>query len=537
MKIQLAQNWGVSTNGLRGLIIVLLVIGIFFRFFNLDYKVCWHDEVYTSMRAAGFTRAEIDRELFQNQIFPAQELQKFQQLKPGSTLVDTIKSLALEDPQHPPFYFLIARFWMQVFGSSLTASRLLPALFSLLSLPLMYGLGLQLFGSRQVALLATALLAVSPFDVLFAQTARQYSLLTVIVIGSSFFLLSAVRSQTWRSWGLYTLSATLGLYIHPFFGLTLIAQGVYVLLLTSFTLKSSANNQFLLRNNSLRTFYLTVGGALVLYSPWLLVLITNYERLSVTTDWTKVSPGLDYLLKLWILSLTCPFLDLDFGFNTIWTYLGRLLVILIIGVALYTLCRQTQRPIWLFILTSIFVPFLLLVLPDLILGGKRSATTRYLISCFPGLQLAVAYLLTTKLQEGKRVWRGIVALLLTGSVVSCTVSALSESWWNKDLSYANAAIAQRINASSLSLLLTDMGDDYTNTGDLISLSYRLHDNVPLLLLSQPPQFKQIRSNVELFVFRPSVKLRQALEKKLHRKLEPIEPTDEYSGQLWQLVKR
>ncbi|HEY9671601.1 MAG TPA: glycosyltransferase family 39 protein [Waterburya sp.] len=537
MKSQLTLNWGVSTNGLKVLIVVLLVIGIFFRFFNLDYKVYWHDEVYTSMRAAGFTRAEIDQELFQNQIVPAQELQKFQHLKPGSTLVDTIKSLALEDPQHPPFYFLIARFWMQVFGSSLTTSRLLPALFSLLSLPLMYGLGLQLFGSRQVASLATALLAVSPFDVLFAQTARQYSLLTVMVLGSSFFLLLAVRSQTWRSWGLYTFSATLGLYIHPFFGLTLMAQGVYVLLLTDFTLKFPEENQVLLLNNSLSKFCLTVGGALVLYSPWLFVLITNYQRLSITTDWTKVSPGLDYLLKLWILSFTCPFLDLDFGFNTIWTYLLRLLVIFLIGVALYTLCRQTQRSSWLFILTSIFVPFLLLVLPDLVLGGKRSATTRYLISCFPGLQLAVAYLLTTKLQQEKRFWRGIVAMLLTGSIVSCTVSALSESWWNKDLSYANAAIAQRINVASLSLVVTDMGDDYTNTGDLISLSYRLHDNVQLLLLSQPPQFEQLRSNVELFVFRPSVKLRQALEQKFHRKLKPIEPTDEYSGQLWQPIKR
>lgn len=211
-------------------IIVLLVLGVFFRFFNLEGKLYWHDEVYTTMRAAGFTRQEIDAELFQNRIFAAPELQKYQRLKPGSTPADTIRSLALEDPQHPPLFFLMARFWMQAFGSSLTASRTLPAILSLLALPLMYGLALELFASRMVAVLATALLALSPFDILFAQTARQYGLLTVMVIGSSFLLLRALRLKTWQNWGLYALATLIGLYTHPFFGLTLIAQAVYVLL-------------------------------------------------------------------------------------------------------------------------------------------------------------------------------------------------------------------------------------------------------------------------------------------------------------------
>ena len=66
---------------------------------------------------------------------------------------------------------------------------MLPVLISLISLPLMYGLGMELFGQRSVAWLATALLALSPVDILFAQTARQYSLLTLSVIGSSWLLL------------------------------------------------------------------------------------------------------------------------------------------------------------------------------------------------------------------------------------------------------------------------------------------------------------------------------------------------------------
>jgi uncharacterized membrane protein len=557
-----------QTNWFQILIVVLLVVGVFFRFANLDYKVYWHDEVYTSIRAAGYTRQEIDRELFQNRIIPAKELHKFQRLKPGSTTTDTISSLASEDPQHPPLYFLMARFWMQLFGSSLTASRSLPALLSLLALPLMYWLGLELFGSRLVAILATTLLALSPFDILFAQTARQYSLLTVTVIGSNFLLLRALRLQTGQNWVLYSLSSTVGLYTHPIFGLTLIAQGVYVLVLSlPFSFLSSRSKSLLSHPNPLLTkapvakgrelvptlvsgvrgvlqalsfpksetlklnnwwrlsdqfwyYLLATTGTLFLYSPWLIVITSNYQRLSATTNWIKVSAGRLHLVKLWILNFTSLFLDLDFGLESICSYLLRLPVFILIVVAIYTVCRQTTRTIWLFILTAIFVPFLILALPDVLFGGKRSTISRYLLPCYPGVQLAVAYLLANKLLLEQWLWRGVAVVLITGSIASCTVSSLSDIWWSKGVSYFNAELARIINRDEMNasqanppLVLSDIGDDFTNTGDLIALSYLLHDNVQLLLLSNPPNLEVLPSYSKSFVFRPSKQLCQALEDK------------------------
>ncbi|WP_017319167.1 glycosyltransferase family 39 protein [Mastigocladopsis repens] len=507
------------------------MVGVFFHFFNLNKKVYWHDEVYTSMRAAGFTRDEIDQEIFQNRIIPAPQLQKYQHLKPGSTAADTIKSLAVEDPQHPPLYFLIARFWMQGFGSSLTASRILPVLFSLLALPFIYALGIELFASQTVAILATALIAISPFDILFAQTARQYSLLTATVIGSNFLLLRALRLSTWRNWGLYTLANTVGWYTHPFFGLTIIAQGAYILLFLIIGKKQKAPKAL----QALLKFFLAIACSLFLYTPWLIVLVTNHQRASATTDWTKVNVEFIYLVKLWILSFSSLFLDLDLGFDSVWTYLLRLLIILIIGIAIYTVCRCTSQTTWLFILTSIFVPFLMLVLPDLLLGGKRSAVSRYLISCYPGIQLAVAYLLATKILHRRQIWRGVMLLLMTGAIASSTVSAFSESWWNTDLSYFNAEVVRRINDTSSPVVISEIGDDYTNTGDLISMSYLLHDNVSLLLLSQPPQLENVKSllpnSVEPFVFRPSKKFIESLKPE-QGKIVQVFP----EGRLWQIKK-
>ncbi|MEG4070272.1 glycosyltransferase family 39 protein [Microcoleus sp. Pol11C2] len=519
------QDTSVNTKNSRWLMNLLaigILLGIGFRFFEIDRKLYWHDEAYTSIRAAGFTRQEIDDELFQNRIVPAPELQKYQRIKPGSTEADTIRSLALEDPQHPPLYFLMARWWMQQFGSSLTASRSLPALLSLLSLPLMYALAQELFASNLAALLATALLALSPFDILFAQTARQYSLLTATVIGSSWLLLRAVRLRGWQDWVFYSLAIAFGFYTHPFFSLTLIGHGVFIISYWLFVKKTKLPGHV---TNS--QFFLAVTAALILYIPWIYVLATNLERASATTDWTRVSPGWLYLVKLWTLSFTALFFDFDFGFDNIWTYLLRLPFLLLIVAALYTICRRVSTSTWLFIVTSIFVPFLILALPDIILGGKRSAVSRYLISCFPGVQLAVAYLLASNVKTQQRFWQVILALVFTASVASCTVSAFSDTWWSKDLSYFNAEVAKIINKEAIgnrsikdTIVISDRGNDFTNMGDLLSLSYLLDKDVRLMLLSQSPDMEMLNKYSAPLVFRPSEKLRSAL-KQNQRRLEPI----------------
>ena len=501
---------------LVSLLVIAIIIGVGFRFFQLERKLYWHDEVYTSIRAAGFTRQEIDQELFQNRIIPALELQKYQRLKPGSTATETIQSLAQEDPQHPPFYFLMARFWLQHFGSSRTASRSLAALLSLLSLPLMYGLAWEIFASQWVALFATVFIALSPFDILFAQTARQYSLLAVIVIGSSWLLLRAMRLQSGKNWGFYAVAIALGLYTHPFFFLTLIGQGVFIVI----------HKIFISNTPTTSKFSISVIAALLLYSPWIFVIITNIKQASDTTNWTQISLGFIYLVKLWLLSFTALFIDLDFGIDNIWNYLLRLSFFLLIIASIYQIYRHTSPTTCLFILTSICVPFLILALPDIILGGKRSAVSRYLVSCFPGIQLAVAYLMATKIQTQQRLGLVVLAGLLASSIASCTVSAFSDTWWNKDLSYYNAEVAKIINKNvtnavspKSTILISDKGDEFTNTGDLISLSYLLDPDVQLLLLSDSPNFDRLQSYTDSFVFRPSEKLRLAIEQK-QGKLEP-----------------
>jgi Predicted membrane protein len=65
---------------LRFLIVVVLVMGIFFRFVNLDRKFYWIDETYTSLRVSGYTEAEMLKQISYQKIISPSDLQKYQQI-------------------------------------------------------------------------------------------------------------------------------------------------------------------------------------------------------------------------------------------------------------------------------------------------------------------------------------------------------------------------------------------------------------------------------------------------------------------------
>ena len=79
--------------------------------------------------------------------------------------------------ENPPLYYLLLHFWM-AWGRSETVLRALSALFSVLTLPVMYLIGIRL-GGRALGLLAMFILAVAPMHVHYAQDARDYALLTL----------------------------------------------------------------------------------------------------------------------------------------------------------------------------------------------------------------------------------------------------------------------------------------------------------------------------------------------------------------------
>lgn len=529
-------NWKLPATALRFLIIVLLIMGVFFRVVNLDKKVYWYDEAFTSIRISGYTEAEIVQQFADGREISVAALQKYQQPNPEKDLADTIHSLAVEDPQHSPLYYILARVWMQVFGNSVAVPRSLSVLFSLLVFPCLYWLCLELFKSPLTGWVAMALMAVSPFHLLFAQEARQYSLLTLSILLSSAVLLWSIRSNRRLIWVIYTATAILGLYSHILFVLVAIGHGIYVLLTERFRF-----------TKILKSYLFTSLLSWLAFGPWLLIVINNSQRINTLVGKTgKNASLLVFLLKKWTLNITSVFLDLDFDkrFESKPKYLLMLSVLVLVVYSIYFLCRNAPRRVQLFVVLLSGITVLYLVLPDLIFKTYRSVTSRYLIPCYLGIQISVAYLLTKQVTAVypkvwiQKLWQLSMLVLLCYGVVSCVLISQSETWWNKGFSYYNLQVAKIINTAPHPLVISD-----TNTGHILSLNHYLNEKIqwkiqPYCHTCHPSSSWMNKSNLlqipsgfsNVFLFKPSELLKAEFEKDY--KLKPAFA----KGGLWQLEK-
>jgi mannosyltransferase len=79
--------------------------------------------------------------------------------------------------QHPPLYYLLLHYWIALNGDTPYYARLLSVLFGAGTIPVIYLIGKRLSGVV-VGLAAAVFLALSPFNIFFAQETRMYTLLT-----------------------------------------------------------------------------------------------------------------------------------------------------------------------------------------------------------------------------------------------------------------------------------------------------------------------------------------------------------------------
>ena len=495
---------------------VIIAIGIFFRFYNLDHKTYWYDETMTSVRISGYVSPELTKEVYNGEVISVENfLQTYQYPNDTRNLNDSINALA-QNPEHSPLYYLMARFWLQASGNSIFNIRLLSAFISLLAFPAIYWLCLELFNSKLISWTAVSLIAISPFHVLYAQEAREYSLWTVSILVCCAALLRAIRKKTIFSWIIYGTTVSFGLYTHPFSAFVFAGHGIYVLVSESFRLTKA------LKNYILASFF-----GILLFVPWLLVIIANFTNLLGNTDHVnRIAKG--FLPILWGLNLSRIFIDVNQGsslFNPL-NYLSLFLA----GYALYYLYKTAPKA-GLFIITLIGVLGITLIVPDLILSGRRSTFARYAIPCYLGIQIAVAYLLTSKLKkryddikEFKK-WRNIVAVLIVGGILSCAISSQVPMWWNKGpfKTRHHPEVVRIINQSENPLVISDIKHN-----ELLGLTHILHKKVHLQLISSSDIPQIPASFQEVFIYRPSDEL--VAKYKTQYSIDEIQPF------LWEVKK-
>ncbi|WP_228035058.1 glycosyltransferase family 39 protein [Oculatella sp. LEGE 06141] len=216
-------------------LLIWIAVGTGFRFAQLTAKPPWTDEFATLVFSLGhsFTTVPLDAPI------SLEELMQPLQPSPAADSNAVIHYLFAEDV-HPPFYFVVAHWWMRLFAPenglvSLWGARSLPALLGVVSIPAMFGLGWLAFRSLLIGHSMAAIMAVSPFAIYLAQEARHYTLAILWVIGCLCCLCFTVQAVQRRSpvpvWvgGLWIGVNALGLATHHFFLLTLCAAALVLL--------------------------------------------------------------------------------------------------------------------------------------------------------------------------------------------------------------------------------------------------------------------------------------------------------------------
>ncbi len=568
---QKVSSRSALTAGFKLLLVVAIILGVFFRFWHIDRKVYWIDEVHTSLRSVGYSRSEFVEQVPRDRPLSIEEFHQFQRLSPARGWDNSLAALA-QNAEHTPLYYLLVRLAMTLFGSGIGVSRAVAAVFSLLCLPSIYFLCQQLwrYGDRKqaefqtthnatsgsaspgssinfelVGGLALLLLALSPLQILYAQEARQYSLYGLMTLASSAALFQSLGrhrtgKQSWlMTWWPYALSASLLLYSHLIGALVIVTQGIYTLIV---------------QRRAWRGQLLAAGVAIASLLPWIALYFANASYIGA---WTGRDIGLGTLAQRWLLNLSSVWFDFQVRFPgvqlfdvergqdlavleqpVVWLAGGFFVALAIASLVL--VWRHLPKQISTFVLLLVILPSGLLLIPDLLSGGQRTGIARYLLPSYLGITLAVAYGLAWLLQQ-RRSWLGLslkhwgeslLALLLVLSIFSNSMSAQANTWWNKYSCFYDAAVAEQINQTEGAIVISSP----RRASRLLALSYQLEPETPLWFVGEagldhdktqlalPEQFKT------LFLFRPSGKLVETLNANSAYAIETVFE----AGHLWKI---
>ncbi len=111
-------------------------------------------------------------------------------------------------------YYLLLRGWLHL-GDSVAFIRGLSVVFATAAVPAIFLTGRKM-GGTAVGLMGALLLSVNAFQVRYAQEARSYSLLVLLVILSTYCLVASVENGRRRDWNWYIAISSLAIYAHFF---------------------------------------------------------------------------------------------------------------------------------------------------------------------------------------------------------------------------------------------------------------------------------------------------------------------------------
>ena len=235
------------------------------------------------------------------------------------TLGDMLQWIVKID-QHPPLYYLLLQGWIAFMGDTPYEVRLLSVLFGAGAIPVIYLIGKRMSGAV-MGLAAAVLLALSPFNIRYAQETRMYTLLTfnaAVAIYALVRLLTDARSATpigsqfrdylrarrWSqiqtmgtdlAWVAFIVFSAATMLTHNTAVLFAVATNVFVLSLMLFQRRNQSESMPAFQAPSLGNWVKAQIGIFLLWSPWIVAFFRQAGR--VYQEFWIPQPGWDTVIE------------------------------------------------------------------------------------------------------------------------------------------------------------------------------------------------------------------------------------------------
>jgi uncharacterized membrane protein len=254
-----------------------IALGTLLRFWHLDVKPLWMDEVITAIFSLGKGYNDVPLDV----VFSLNQLQAIFTFQPGVSCPQIAYTVATQST-HPPLFFCWMYSWlgwMSPLGKEWVAKlRSLPAVCGVGTIIVIYFVNRIAFFPK-ASMTAAAFMAVSPFAVYLSQEARHYTLPMLLVTLALVGLVQiqqdieqrrGIRFWVWLGW---TIINCIGIYVHYFFILAVIAQFATLVVLVYWDRANILNKQKIWL-----AIILSSSGVVLSFLPWFLVMLSHSQR-------------------------------------------------------------------------------------------------------------------------------------------------------------------------------------------------------------------------------------------------------------------
>jgi len=170
---------------------------------------------------------------------------------------------------HPPLFYWLLKIWAAIFGDTEVGLRSMSIFFGAVAAIFGYLFTKRQFG-RRAAIVGLFILVLSPLFIRFSQEARMYTLAAAIVMSATYVLMRALESKNRKTWVLYGILVSLGMWTHYFTALAWIAHWVWRY---AVTYRNGARGKILAKKFFDKNWLTAYIVAVALFIPWIPAMV------------------------------------------------------------------------------------------------------------------------------------------------------------------------------------------------------------------------------------------------------------------------